>query len=219
MVYRKTQATEERKEARRRLLLDAAIRLFAQHGYHATTVPMIVAGAQSSTGSFYMYFQNKEDVFIAALEELGQAIAKVMNDMMASQPDALKRVAGGVETLFTFLAQNPEQARILLVESSGLSPRIDKTRRAILLQQEDQVQQSHESAPSRFAMENTIITARCVVGAAYEVFYCWLEEDPKTRMPVAEVAQAVAQFNARAIKRIPAESIQSSVAASPQLCT
>jgi len=38
-----------------------------------------------------------------------------------------------------FLAQNPEQGRILIVESSGLSPRLDKTRRAILRQQEDHV--------------------------------------------------------------------------------
>lgn len=152
-----------------------------------------------------MYFQNKEDVFNAALEELGQAIAKVMNDMMASQPDALKRVSWGVETLFTFLAQNQEQARILLVESSGLSPRLDKTRRAILLQQEDHVRQSHESAPSQFAVENSAIAARCVVGAAFEALYCWLEEDPKTRVPVAEVARAVAEFNARAVKRIPAK--------------
>ena len=63
MVYRKTKATEERKEARRRLILDSATRLFGKHGYHATTVPMIVAEAESSTGSFYMYFRNKEDVF------------------------------------------------------------------------------------------------------------------------------------------------------------
>lgn len=43
------------------------------------------------------------------------------------------------QILFMFLAQNPEQGRILIVESSGLSPRLDKTRRAILRQQEDHV--------------------------------------------------------------------------------
>jgi AcrR family transcriptional regulator len=205
MVYRRTTITEGRREARRRILLDAAIKLFSQHGFHATTVPMIVAEAQSSTGSFYLHFQNKEDVLNVALEELGQSIAKVMNNLMKTQPDALKRVSLGVETLFTFLAQNPEQARILIVGSSGLSARIERTRRAILLQQEDQVRRTHESAPCLFAIENTIIAARCIVGAAFEVLYCWLEEDPETRMPAAEVAKAVAQFNVQAVKRIPAK--------------
>jgi TetR/AcrR family transcriptional regulator, fatty acid metabolism regulator protein len=202
MVYRKTKVTEERREARRRLLLDAAITLFAQHGFHATTVPMIVVKAQSSIGSFYLHFRNKEDVLNVALEELGQAVSKVMNDLMESQPDALKRVSLGVEKLFTFLAQNPEKARILIVESSGISSRIEKTRRAILLQQEYQVRQTHESTPSLFAVENTMIAARCVVGAAFEVLYRWLEEDPKTRMPAAEVAKVVAQFNVQAVKRM-----------------
>lgn len=205
MVYRKTKATEERKEARRRQLLDAAIRLFARNGYHATTVPMIVAEAQSSTGSFYLHFQNKEDIFNAALEELGQTIAQMMDNWMASQPDVLIRISQGVNTLFKFLARNPEKARILLVESSGLSPRLEQTRRSILRQQEDQLRQSHESEPSLFAVEDPLIAARCAVGAAFEVLCCWLEEDPKTRMPMAEVAKAVAQFNAKAVKRATAK--------------
>ena len=205
MVYRKTQATEERKEARRRQVLDAATRLFGKHGYHATTVPMIVQEADVSTGSFYMYFRNKEDVFNAALEEMGHAVAHVMDQMANAQPDPLKRMSQGAEKLFMFLAENPEQARILIVESSGLSPRLDKTRRAILLQQEEEVRQTMELAPSLFSVENTVVAARCVAGATFEAVYCWLEDDPKTRMPAADVARAVARFNTQAVKRVPTQ--------------
>jgi AcrR family transcriptional regulator len=206
MAYRKIEATEQRKEARRRLILDAATKLFGKHGYHARTVPMIVEEAESSTGSFYMYFRNKEDVFNAALEELGHAIAKVMDEVTASQPDVLKLIPQAVEALFMFLAQNPHQARILLVESSGLSPRLDKTRRAILLRQEDQVRRTLESKPSLFAVDNATIAARCTVGAAFEALYCWLEENPKTQMPVRDVARAVARFNLQAVLKHSAKS-------------
>ena len=205
MVYRKTQATEERKEARRRQVLDAATKLFGKHGYHATTVPMIVQEADVSTGSFYMYFRNKEDVFNAALEEMGHAVAHVMDQMANAQPDPLKRMSQGAEKLFMFLAESPEQARILIVESSGLSPRLDKTRRAILLQQEEEVRQTMELAPSLFSVENTVVAARCVAGATFEAVYCWLEDDPKTRMPAADVARAVARFNTQAVKRVPTQ--------------
>jgi AcrR family transcriptional regulator len=202
MAYRKTEATEERKAARRRLILDAATKLFGKHGYHATTVPMIVEEAEVSTGSFYMYFRNKEDVFNAALEELGLAIAKVMDDIKKSHSDALKRIPEGAEALFMFLAENRAQARILLVESSGLSPRLEKTRRAILLKQEEGLRKIFESAPSMFAVENPVIAARCIAGATFEAVYGWLEEDPKRRMPAAEVAQAVARFNTQAVRKV-----------------
>jgi AcrR family transcriptional regulator len=205
MAYRKTEATEERKEARRRVILDAATKLFGNHGYHATTVPMIVQEADVSTGSFYMYFRNKEDVFNAALEELGQAIALVMDEMKNAQPDPLKRMSQGAETVFMFLAENPEQARILIVESSGLSPRLDKTRRSILLQQQEEVRETLESAPLLFSVDSTVVAARCIAGATFEAVYGWLEEDPKTRMPAIEVARAVARFNTQAVKKAPAQ--------------
>lgn len=201
MPYRKTQATEERKQARRRAILDTATSFFGKHGYHATTVPRIVVEAEVSTGSFYMYFRNKEDVFNAALEELGRAIAQVLDELKQSQPDPLKRIAQGAEAVFLFLARNPEQARILLVESSGLSPRLEKTRRSIIRQQVDELRHMLESVPSLFAVENTMIAARCIAGATFEAAYSWLEENPRIRLPAAEVARAVARFNTQAVKK------------------
>jgi len=57
------------------------------------------------------------------------------------------------------------------------------------------------SAPSLFTVEDTSIAARCVAGATFEAIYSWLEEDPKTRMPVGEVARAVARFNTQAVRK------------------
>jgi TetR/AcrR family transcriptional regulator, fatty acid metabolism regulator protein len=202
MSYRKTPSTEERKEGRRRRLLDSAIKLFGTHGYHATTVPMIVAAAESSTGSFYMYFRNKEDVFNAALEELGRTIAEVLAQARDSQPDSLKKISKGAEALFLYLAQNPEQARILILESSGLSPKLQETYRAILRYQAEELRQMIESAPDVFDVENSIAAGRCIVGATYEALYCWLEENPKTRMQAADMARAVARFNTHAVKKV-----------------
>jgi AcrR family transcriptional regulator len=201
MVYRRTKATEERKEARRKKLLDCATKLFGRQGYHATTVPMIVAEAESSTGGFYIYFRNKEDVFVAALEELGEKIVQKLSEVKEFQPDVFKRMSQSMEALFMFLAENPEEARILIVESSGLSPRMDQRRRAILTRQEDQVRHTLEADSELFSVDNPVITARCMVGAVYEALYCWLEENPESRMPAAEVASAVAKFNIQAIRK------------------
>jgi len=206
MAYRKTKATEERKQARRRMILDTATSLFGKYGYHATTVPMIVAEAEVSTGSFYVYFRNKEDAFNAALEELGRAIAQVLADLNRSQPDPLKKIAQGAEALFLFLAQNPEQARILIVESSGLSPRLEKTRRSIIRQQVEELRQMLDSEPSLLAIENSVIAARCIAGATFEAAYSWLEENPKIRLPAPDVARAVAKFNTQAVKKHPLKS-------------
>jgi AcrR family transcriptional regulator len=201
VVYRKNPATEARKDARRKLLLDAAIRLFGRYSYHTATVPMIVAEAGSSVGSFYAYFRNKEDVFAAALEALWQKVTDLMEQAEGSQSDPLQRISCAVESLFLFLADNPQTARILIVESSGLSPRLEQVRRDLLNRNADVVRQSLESNPDAAYVVNPAIASRCLVGAVFEVLCNWLEENPASRLPAAEVARAVANYNIRALRR------------------
>ena len=50
-------------EPTRQRILDAAIRLFCQRGYHATSVREIVAAAGVTKPVLYYYFQSKEDLF------------------------------------------------------------------------------------------------------------------------------------------------------------
>ena len=138
MAYRNTRAIELRKDARRRTLLEAATWLFSRIGYHAATVPMIVAEANSSVGSFYTYFRNKEDVFATILEKLGEKIDVAIREAKESLSDPLLQMQIALEMAFLYLAKNPQEARILIVESSGLSHRLEQVRRAILWQQADE---------------------------------------------------------------------------------
>ena len=55
----------------RQRLLDAALTVFAERGYHAARVDDIVRAAETSHGTFYLYFANKEEL----LRELATACA------------------------------------------------------------------------------------------------------------------------------------------------
>ncbi|MFI4977930.1 MAG: TetR/AcrR family transcriptional regulator [Solirubrobacterales bacterium] len=62
-------ASEHEQEDTRRSLLDAAARLIAERGYHAMTVNEVIARAGLSKGTFYWYFNSKDDLLFAVLEE------------------------------------------------------------------------------------------------------------------------------------------------------
>jgi AcrR family transcriptional regulator len=55
-------------EETRRALLDAALELFAERGYHQTSVPDIVQAAGVGHGTFYEYFRSRRDILVALTE-------------------------------------------------------------------------------------------------------------------------------------------------------
>jgi AcrR family transcriptional regulator len=190
----------ERKAAQRTLLLETAVRLFGQHGYHATTVPMIVRAADSSTGSFYFYFRNKEDVFAAALERLGERIDEALNKAIAATgTDTLQQMRAAVEGLILFLAKNPDEARILIVESSGLGEALQAIRRKIVDSHSRSVEDALSLLRSVLPSLDPSLSARCWVGSVYESVYHWLEQPPDRRPDPETIARAVAEFNLRGI--------------------
>lgn len=202
MAYRKIRALELRKDARRRALLEAAILLFSRCGYHAATVPMIVAEAKSSVGCFYTYFRNKEDILATILNSIRERIVVVIREARESHSDPLLQMQDALKAGFLYLALNPMEARILIVESSGLSDRLQQMRRVILGRQADDFCEALLAHPEVFSTVNPVIAARCSVGSVIEALGCWLEEDPSDRQPAAEVARAVVDFNFRALVHI-----------------
>ena len=56
--------TKEEKQRRREMILDAAGARFQRFGYSKTTMEEVAADAGISKGTIYIYFQNKEDIFL-----------------------------------------------------------------------------------------------------------------------------------------------------------
>jgi AcrR family transcriptional regulator len=94
------QHRELRAQGRRTLrrLLDAGLRVFARHGYHAARVDDIVRAARTSHGTFYLYFANKEDL----LRALAVDCAHELIDL-AESIGPIGRDASGRAELWAFL--------------------------------------------------------------------------------------------------------------------
>lgn len=200
MVYRTSPKMAERKQSRRRKLLTEAIRIFGRKGYHAATVPMIVAAADSSVGSFYLYFRDKEDIFGAALEALGERMSLAIDQAVAAaEPEALAQMQAAVEALVRFLAEHPDEARILIVESSGLGKRLETVRRRVIGSHTRGVERALRALADRLPPMDPAIAASCWVGAVYEAVFRWLEQPAKERAPAQRLAEAIARFNLRGI--------------------
>src|SRR3984957_16161125 len=66
----KTPRRQQRLENKRIAIFDAALELFARYGLHGTTVDQIAEAADVSKTNLFYYFPTKEDVYVAALQNL-----------------------------------------------------------------------------------------------------------------------------------------------------
>ena len=201
MVYRTTDRTLERKARRRRAFLDEGTRLFGSTGYHAVTVPAIVQQTKTSTGTFYLYFRDKEDLFAAVLEDIGEQISAALNRAIAAAgPDIFLQMKAAMEGLVGFLVSHPHEARVLIVESSSLGKRLDDARRAIVESHTRSVSKALEALQGVAAPGlNADVAAQCWVGAVYEAVYTWLRTPARRRLAADSLARAIVSFNLRAV--------------------
>lgn len=76
----------QRTERTRLALLAAARTLFAERGYAATTVAEITRAADRAHGTFYLYFDNKHDLFTALLAGMVETITGHAREVWADEP-------------------------------------------------------------------------------------------------------------------------------------
>ena len=98
-----------------RKLLDAGAQVFAQRGYHAARVDDIVKLANTSHGTFYLYFSNKEDLFKALLKDALHDMEIVAGDfpVVTSDGTGLTVLRQWVRKFFRAYAAHATVIRIL----------------------------------------------------------------------------------------------------------
>src|SRR3954468_22780300 len=97
---------EQRKAENRQKLLVAAQKVFAEKGYGAATARDIVRETDLASGTFYNYFDDKEDVFRALLEQMaekGRALARAQRQNPAASLE--ERIEGAYRAYFEWAVE------------------------------------------------------------------------------------------------------------------
>jgi AcrR family transcriptional regulator len=125
-------------EDKRTRILDAAIRVFAQHGYHEARVGDIAEDAGVAHGLLYHYFASKDDVLRTIfVENWGQLIARFRVVELSSEP-AGEKLEGIAKILLRTWRNDPALVTVMVREvarSHQLQDRVDEVREAFAIVQ------------------------------------------------------------------------------------
>src|SRR5260370_29224396 len=108
--------------ATRDKILQAALEVFAQKGYHRALVEDMVRVSRTSKGAVYHHFPNKEALFLALVDEFAGRLAESVAAAIGGAEGALGKVEAAPTAGLETFARHRELAQILLLESVSLGP-------------------------------------------------------------------------------------------------
>lgn len=104
---------EREKELRKRAIMNAALKLFAQYGYEDTTVDMIAEKSELSKGLVYFYFQSKEHILSEIIREYYTPLVSRLESIVREYENPLDKFKAFMQTELEFYARNPDLAKVI----------------------------------------------------------------------------------------------------------
>ena len=97
-------------------IIDAAVRVFARHGYYNSRVSDIAREAGVASGTIYLYFKTKDDILVRLFREKMAEWVAFLREAIADLPDAVAKLRRLVALHLKMLEDNPDLAEVVQVE-------------------------------------------------------------------------------------------------------
>jgi AcrR family transcriptional regulator len=180
-------------EVQRARIVAAATQAVSELGYGGLTVSEVVARARISRRTFYEFFGDRDECFLAAFDG---ALARIAEPVLAAYRDDREgratwreRIAAALDTLLALLDEQPTAARILVVDTLAAGPLALQRRAAVL---DALVRAVDEGRAAARGAAPGPLAAEAVVGAVLAVLHARLLEldrrEPARREPLSALA-------------------------------
>jgi TetR/AcrR family transcriptional regulator, fatty acid metabolism regulator protein len=123
---------------KRRLILDAAVRVFARSGYYGARVGDIAEEAGVAHGLLYHYFSSKEEVLATVFRENWRALLETLHRVEADDEPADEKLRGVTKVILRSWRNDPDLVRVMVREvarSPHLQAQVDEVREVFLVLQ------------------------------------------------------------------------------------
>ncbi|MEL6270053.1 MAG: TetR/AcrR family transcriptional regulator [Chloroflexota bacterium] len=172
------------KQETRERILDAALNVFSNKGYHDTRLDEIVDESGTSKGSIYHYFPNKEKLFVALVDKFTDLLERKVQDAVPDGAPAMERVDAALCAVLATFGKYRRPAKILLIQASGLGTVFEQKRMDVHDRFSNLIKSYLDEAVAQGELTDvdTEIVSRAWMGAINELVIRWVytgEPDPE----------------------------------------
>jgi AcrR family transcriptional regulator len=105
----------------RQEILDAALSLFSEKGFHSVTMHEIASASEFAVGTLYKFFSNKDDLYKALILEKADEFHFALIEAIESGQDEMNSIRAYIETYIDLFMENEKYVRLYFAETKGAS--------------------------------------------------------------------------------------------------
>ena len=168
---------EAKRGDKRKRILRAAEKVFAEKGFHFARITDIAKEANVAEGTIYIYFDSKEHLILSVFKEKLEEWMEFLKDRLSERESASEKLKVIIESHFNTLYYNPHLAQLVQIElracsafmRGGSAPEMRKYLRII----EDVIREGKEKGEFREDV-NEWLAARALLGIMDELATIWV---------------------------------------------
>jgi len=103
----------------RQEILQAALGLFSQRGFHNVSMHEIASASEFAVGTLYKFFPNKEDLYRALMIDMSNVFHSSLMAALTTSGDELEKIRACVEAKIKVFLDNLDYIRLYLAETRG----------------------------------------------------------------------------------------------------
>jgi AcrR family transcriptional regulator len=161
-----TPLQNRRKATQRERLLKGMIAAATRDGYAGANVSAVIGEAGVSRPTFYDYFEDRDDCFVATIIDVHQRLLGEVRDAIAQDPPQ-QALASAIVATLNFAGSQPAEARFLMKETLAGGPRALDARDQGIAQTAKLVEEAFKRVPADTAIPDVPIAA--VLGALHRL--------------------------------------------------
>jgi len=198
---------QEKNNTKRDTIIQAAISVLAERGFHNTKIRDVAQAAGVADGTIYLYFKNKDELLIQLFEEVMSQALEILNQAITGLETPEEKLRCLLKTQLRLVKEETDISKII----------------SIVLRQSTVFLTEYENIPfSRYLRLirslikegvdegvfredlNVYVIERAIFGALDELALVWLlARGPSSRIPLDETANTICELILNGIKNQP----------------
>jgi AcrR family transcriptional regulator len=139
---------EEVKRDQRERLQNAIVELIAERGYQAVRILDLTKLARVSRPTFYSLYDDKEELFLSAYDEIAQRTARTVIEAYEAQDAPNGRLQAAIRSFAELAAAAPEAMSLMVLGAFGAGPKAIERRNNTLAALEQSIRVSRDGTSS-----------------------------------------------------------------------